>query len=77
MPGLRVIPLALRHAQAAESAAAYAQSSAAGAASGIAKGSSASAEDDSGTKEFSAAFYRTRLISFAAMVVACASLHLV
>jgi len=69
-------PSVLRDSQAAESAAAYAQSSAAGAASGVAKGSSASAEEDSGTKEFSAAFYRTRLISFAAMVVACASLHM-
>ena len=45
------------------------QSSAAGA--GGAKYSSVPA-DDSGSKEFSAAFYRTRLISFAAMVIACA-----
>ena len=74
VPVCQVLPLQLHVSQAAESAAAYAQTSAAGAAGG-AKASSASAEEDSGAKEFSTAFYRTRLISFAAMVVACAPFH--
>lgn len=55
--------------QAADSAAAYAKSSAAGAAGAQ---SSSAPTDDSATVEFSAAFYRTRLLSFAAMVVGCA-----